>query len=184
MSKLDSIELFTEHLVLVAATFEYVSAEIDSINSLASLLDTKIEEGWPPGEYDRGAQEFFKERLQQEGASSVGWYTWYAIRRFSESRSSVLIGACGYFGPPNKEHEVEIGFSVMPSWQKCGYATEMSQALIKNAFADSRVNKVIAHTTATNTASLKVLKKCQFVYVGENQENKTQRFEILKNSIA
>ncbi|HPX82616.1 MAG TPA: GNAT family N-acetyltransferase [Syntrophales bacterium] len=66
--------------------------------------------------------------------------------------------------PRMKRVYVEIGFSIMPAWQNFGYATELAELLIKNAFTDGRVLKVIAHTTPMNLASCKVLEKCGFNY--------------------
>ena len=78
----------------------------------------------------------------------------------------------------------EIGFSVMPSWQNLGYATEMVEVLTVNAFADRRVHKVIAHVISRNFASCKVLTKCGFRYVGRDAESGNNRFEILRDSSA
>ncbi|MGX9364520.1 hypothetical protein ACTVJH_00570 [Desulfoplanes sp. PS50] len=51
---------------------EIVSAELEAPEQLASLLNAEIETGWPPGEYDRDAQEFVRDRLQGGGLSAVG----------------------------------------------------------------------------------------------------------------
>jgi len=58
----------------------------------------------------------------------------------------------------------------------------MARTLIDNAFADSRVRKVIAHTTDDNVASSRVLEKCGFVCVRTNEEFGNKRFEILRAS--
>lgn len=174
------IKLSTNRLELIAATLDHICAELETPERLPFLLDAEVEPGWPPGEYDRGAQEFFRDRLKEGGVAVIGWYNWYAIRRGSPDQPSVLVGACGYFGPPSEGGEVEIGFSVMPTWQGMGYATEMAETLIENAFTDRRVRKVIAHTTVDNVASSKVLEKCRFVYVCTNEQSGNKRFEILR----
>jgi RimJ/RimL family protein N-acetyltransferase len=112
--------------------------------------------------------------------SVVGWYVWYAVRREEENQSSILVGAGGYFGPPNEGGEVEIGFSVMPSMRGHGYASEMTKAFVSNAFSDLRVQKVIAHTTPDNMASVKVLTKSGFYYVCRDRSG-TDVFEILRS---
>jgi RimJ/RimL family protein N-acetyltransferase len=176
------MKLSTNRLELRAATLEHISAELEAPERLAFLLNARVEPGWPPGEYDRGAQEFFRDRLKEGGMAVIGWYGWYAIRRGSSDQPSVVVGACGYFGPPSERGEVEIGFSVMSTWRGLGYATEMARTLIDNAFADSRVRKVIAHTTDDNVASSRVLEKCGFVCVRTNEEFGNKRFEILRAS--
>ncbi|MEQ8186706.1 MAG: GNAT family N-acetyltransferase [Candidatus Eremiobacterota bacterium] len=173
--------LSTDNLELIAATPEHVTAELESPGNLASLLNALVEPDWPPGEYDRDAQEFFLDRLKEGGPDAVGWYTWYAVRRGNQTGPSTLIGAGGYFGPPSSDGTVEIGFSVMPSWRGHGYATEIAGKLAEHAFTDIRVKKVIAHTVPENTASCKVLEKCGFSFVGMNEETGHNHFEILRN---
>jgi len=124
----------TDRLEVRAATIEYIRSELEAPERLAALLEAHVEPGWPPGEYDRDAQEFFLDRLTEGGMSVAGWYVWYAIRRRNACQPSVLIGAGGYFGPPNEEGIVEIGFSVMPSWQGLGYATDWLRYLWKTPF--------------------------------------------------
>ena len=46
-----------------------------------------------------------------------------------------LVGAGGYFGPPDADGTVEIGYSVLPEWQRHGYATQMTEALVNNVFS-------------------------------------------------
>jgi [ribosomal protein S5]-alanine N-acetyltransferase len=180
MIRPDAVRLTTKRLELVAATLEHVCAELEGADRLASLLNAEVESGWPPGEYDREAQEFFRERLLDGGEPAVGWYGWYAIRRGSGDQAAVVIGAGGYFGPPNKKGEVEIGFSVMPAWEGCGFATEMAQTLVKNAFSDSRVQRVIAHTSPENVASGRVLEKCGFSFVGIDEISGNNLYENMQ----
>jgi len=175
--------LFTKRLDIVAATLDHITVELEAPERLPSLLKARVEPGWPPGEYDRGAQEFFRDRMIEGGATAAGWYVWYAIRRESPDQPAVLVGSGGYFGPPNDQGEVEIGFSVMPSWQGVGFASEIAGALIGNAFSDSRVRRVIAHTTPSNLASRAVLVKCGFRPVsGEPDESGNILFEIRQSA--
>lgn len=44
------------------------------------------------------------------------------------------MGSGGYFGPPNSEGEVKIGYSVLSKWQRRGYATETVNSLVSYAF--------------------------------------------------
>jgi RimJ/RimL family protein N-acetyltransferase len=174
-------KLRTNRLELTAATLDHICAEMESSEHLACLLGARVEPGWPPGEYNRDAQEFFKYRLKEGGISVIGWYLWYAVRREELGQSSTLVGAGGYFGPPSKKGEVEIGFSVMPSSRRLGYATEMAEALVSNAFCDIRVQKVVARTNSDNIASVKVLFKSGFRYVCLDKGSGTNLFQISKN---
>ncbi len=173
-------KLQTKNLELIAATLEHINAELESPEQLTSLLNTQVEPGWPPGEYDRNAQEFFYNCYKENGISVIGWYVWYAITLPKNNIPSLLIGAGGYFGPPDKDGIVEIGFSIVPSQRQKGYATEIANALVENAFNDNRVHKVIAHTTIHNKASCKVLEKSGFNYIFNKHESNNLFFERLK----
>lgn len=184
MDESKPLRLFTNRLEITAATLDHVCAELEAPERLASLLNARVEPGWPPGEYDRDAQEFFRDRLKEGGTPVVGWYGWYAVWRGSRHQPSVLMGAGGYIGPPDEEGAVEIGFSIMPAWRGSGYATELAGKLVENAFADIRVHKVIAHAAPVNPASCKVLEKCGFSCLGKNEESGHNRFEILRGMSA
>jgi RimJ/RimL family protein N-acetyltransferase len=58
------------------------------------------------------------------------------------------------------EHRLgEIGFLVHPDHQGKGYATEAARPLLRIAFEDLALHRVIARTEARNTASARVLEK-------------------------
>ena len=81
--------------------------------------------------------------------------------------SGVIVGSCGFHGPPTTDGIVEIAYGVAPDHQGKGYATEAAQALVDFAFADARVRTVWAHTRPAPSASTRVLTKCGFRRIGE-----------------
>ncbi len=166
----------TPHLELVPASLELVQAELDSHSKLASALEAQVPGGWPPGEYDRPAIEYFRARLS-ENPLSTGWYGWYAILRASKTERAALVGAGGFFGPPTSDWVVEIGYSIVPSFQGRGYATELVRALVKHAFSTGNVKRIIARTTPENVASIKVLVKSGFRLSGPGQNAGTVIYE-------
>ena len=168
--------LTTPRLELVPATLELLEAELTSPEHLASGLDAVLPEGWPPGQYDRPAISYFRTRLA-EHPDDAGWYGWYAIQRDSGSHNATVIGVGGFFGPPTAEHEVEIGYSIVPSFESRGYATELVRALVHHAFSSQHVLRVIAHTTPGNTGSIRVLEKAGVSFVGAGQDPGTVQYE-------
>ena len=165
-------DLETERLRLAAATLDHIHAELESPQALGHLLHARVPEGWPPGEYDRPAIEFFRSRLIED-PEAVGWFGWYAVRKAEGLESAVVVGACGYFGPPDADGMVEIGYSVVPAFQGHGYATEMVRALMARAFSVTGIARVIAHTSRENIASIKVLERCGFTRRGLGPETST-----------
>jgi [ribosomal protein S5]-alanine N-acetyltransferase len=171
--------LESSRLVLVASTAAHVRTELEAPEKLCLMLDATVSPAWPSGEYDRDAMEFFLSRFEEGGESVEGWYGWYALGPGRDGASRELVGAGGYFGPPGEDGTVEIGYSVLPEWQRQGYASEMVKTLVANAFTFPGVARVIAHTTADNPASIKVLLTNSFRAVGPGEEAGTLRFEYV-----
>lgn len=155
----------TRRLDLVPATVRLLSAELESIDSLGILLGADVPEGWPPGQYDREAITFFRDRVNED-PDAAGWYCWYALLRTDEKRGRTLVGAGGYFGPPNPDGLLEIGYSIVAAYEGRGYAAELVRALVEHGFSDSRVQRVIAHTMKDNPGSIRVLEHAGFTSIG------------------
>ncbi len=166
--------------MMIAATLEHIRVELESPEHLGILLDAQVSSAWPPGEYDRDAMEFFRARLEAGGREVEGWYGWYAVRKDGAQGPRALVGAGGYFGPPDSEGVVEIGYSMLPEWRRMGYAGEIVQALLERAFRHAQVTKVVAHTTESNPASIGVLLRCGFLAAGAGKEGDTLRFECCR----
>jgi RimJ/RimL family protein N-acetyltransferase len=79
----------------------------------------------------------------------------------------LVIGGCGFKGPPDADGVVEIAYGIVPAYERRGYATEAAGALVAIASADPRVRLIRAHTLATNNASVRVLTKNGFSFVGD-----------------
>ena len=169
--------LFTgsPRLSLVAATLRHVEAELEGAASLAALLGVAVPASWPPGEYDRNAQEFFRGQLAAASEAGAGWFGWYAITAHPPFTSPTLVAAAGFLGPPDADGTVEIGYSVVPEATGLGFATEAVQALLAWALR-SGASRVIAHTTPSNEASVAVLRHCGFVEAGPGADPGTVRF--------
>ena len=81
--------------------------------------------------------------------------------------SGLVIGACGFKGPPGPDGAVEIAYGIVPEQQGNGYATEAARALIGYANDSGNVRMIRAHTLPEKNASTRVLTKCGFHQVGE-----------------
>jgi RimJ/RimL family protein N-acetyltransferase len=175
-------QLYTPRLTMIAATLEHVRMELETPEQLSTLLDAEVSAAWPTGEYDRDAMEFFRARLEEGGNAVEGWYGWYVIRKADALNSRALVGAAGYLGPPDAEGTVEVGYSILPEWQRRGFASEIVQVLVQHAFTFAEVNRVIAHTLETNPASISVLLRNGFQAKGAGQEFGTLRFECARTA--
>ena len=163
---------------LIPSSAAHIRIELESPGLLAGKLNARISKNWPSGEYDRDAMEFFLSCFEKGGEAVQGWYGWYAIKIDSQDGERALVGAAGYFGPPDKDGQVEVGYSVLPEWQRRGYATEMVDLLVSHAFAFPETHRIIAHTVAENEGSIKVLISNGFSHAGID-DNKL-RFELAR----
>jgi len=91
------------------------------------------------------------------------WRIGFAILHTADD---LVIGLCGFTGPPDSNRCVEIGYSIVPAYQGRGLATEAARALI-NFSIPNQVRKVRAHTLTEINASTRVLEKCGFTKTGE-----------------
>lgn len=158
----------TARLVLIPATPESARAELESPNALARHLGAEVSGDWPPELYDRSAVEWGL-RLLESDPGAAGWGSFYfALRR--DGLPPLLIGAGGYKGIPSPEGEVEIGYSIVPSHQRKGFATEAAEGLIQHAFGDPRVTSIAAQTLPELQGSIRVLERCGFVFTGAGDE--------------
>jgi RimJ/RimL family protein N-acetyltransferase len=165
----------TSRLDLVATSTAHLDAELESTDRLARMLDAIVPPGWPPGEYDRPAIEFFRGRLEED-PDAVGWYTWYAVRRRPAGETAVVVGAGGYFGPPGPDGVVEVGYSIVESFRAQGFASELVEGLVARAFATPGVVRVVAVTYPENVGSVRVLERCGFTLDGPGREPNSSMF--------
>lgn len=152
-------KLFSERIILINSSAEILEKILDSDEALGNHLDIKIPAVWT--EFGKPPFQYALERIQKHG-SDEQWWSWLPIL-ISEN---ILIGNCGYKGAPT-DGSVEIGYEVAEDYRGQGYATEMTIALIQNAFNEKTVRKVIAHTLAEENASVHILRKCGFTFTEE-----------------
>ena len=68
----------------------------------------------------------------------------------------------------------------MEPYQRNGYATEAVRSLIEWAFSVGDVNCIIADTLPDLLASIRVLEKNGFRFIGQGSEEGTIRYELGK----
>ena len=91
-----------------------------------------------------------------------------------------IVADVAFKGPPSDDGFVEIASGIAPEHQGRGFATEAARALIVFARQAAGVRVVRAHTRHDNLASLRVLAKCGFRFVGEvidPEDGLVQRWE-------
>src|SRR5438270_659030 len=117
----------TPRLELIAATPALLRAELESVTALAAALGVRTPSRWPPPLNARENVEYTL-RFLEGGPGREGWMSWYFVRTGDQE----LVGQGGYAGVP-AGGSVEVGYSIVESCQRRGYATEAVSALIERA---------------------------------------------------
>jgi [ribosomal protein S5]-alanine N-acetyltransferase len=171
------MQIQTKRLTLVSATPETARAELNDRREFARMLAAVVPDDWPP-ETAADVLPLFLEWMEA-APDAEGWFSWYALARDQDIEWPVLVGGGGFKGAP-RDGTVEIGYAVIPQFRGRGYATEMVRALVKWAFQQPGVTRVIAETEGLNPASERVLARVNFDVVGEPAESGGRRFERCK----
>ena len=137
---------------LVPATPELINTELSTLGELGRVLAVTVPEDWPPEHHDGDALRFMRHALEQPDAS--GWWLHYVVA------DGTLVGSAGYKGPP-EGGVVEIGYSIVPSWQRRGIATAACRELVETAWQRG-ARAVRAETLPELRASVALLERLGF----------------------
>lgn len=168
--------IITPRLYLQPATRDLLRAELEQRAEFRRLLGVHVPDEWPPELYDADAIRFTLRQYEVAPASEAWWVHYCVLRDGSEP---TLIGVTGYKGPPSAGC-VEVGYGILPQYRRMGYATEATSGMVAHAFATPGVNRVAAETYPHLTASIGVMVKCGFVFVGEGAEPGVIRYEVTR----
>jgi ribosomal-protein-alanine N-acetyltransferase len=91
-------------------------------------------------------------------------HDFWAAELKSESR---MVGHLSFYRKDLPEWMTwELGFIFNPKYQRRGFATEASEALVAYAFRELSAHRIVAHCNPENIASWKVLEKVGFTREG------------------
>jgi [ribosomal protein S5]-alanine N-acetyltransferase len=167
--------LTTPRLILLPGTPELARADLTGPEALSAALGTPVARGWPPEYYDAPAIEYSL-RMMEQGNSE--WNFYYISLR---SSGRMVIGICGYKGPPSEDGSVEIGYSIVAEQQRRGFATEAAAALVDRAFESAAVSRVIAETLPGLVPSITVLERNGFRLLGQGSEPGVIRYQLTRS---
>ena len=95
----------------------------------------------------------------------------WLVRAVVLEPSGVVIGHAGFHGRPDAAGMVEIAYTVAPEHRGNRYAYPMVAALVTEARSSPDVDLVRATVSPDNAASLAVIRKADFVHVGEQWDD-------------
>ena len=152
----------TTRLQLIPCTREHLEILLSSEKELAEHISVDLADNWLL--FPESVRYSLKMIDDDERALIWGMHL---IIHMADNK---LIGCGGYKGAPDDDGMVEFGYSIAPTYENQGYATEAARALIEKAFADPDVLMVDAHTLAEWNASTKILQKCGLTKIAEKHD--------------
>jgi RimJ/RimL family protein N-acetyltransferase len=170
---LSTQDIVTPRLQLIAITLEMMRAGYAKAPEFARLVNAEVPSGWPPGDWDDHAFEYVVDKMTRY-PDSHGWGRYIALKQPDGGRR-VLIGTCGATLPIELNDDPEIGYGILPAYQRRGYATEAVAALIEWIFSHPHVKSVNAQTFPHLQPSLGVMARngLQFAGAGPGPEEGT-----------
>lgn len=159
-------DILTPRLRLVAITPPLLRVEG---SALAIAVGAVIPALWPPEHWEPHVYDFLEE-LYARAPYAVAW-TRYVVTR---TEPATLIGTLGGF--PRTDVEAEVGYGILPPWQRQGLATEGLLALMEEIRRRDEIQTFTAQTYPHLAASVRVLEKCGFDWAGPGDEEGTVRY--------
>lgn len=158
----------TERLELVAIDEALIRAEIEGVQALATKLGVLIPDDWPPEFNDADTRAYILQKVEGR-PDQVGWWGWYCLRKSNIHTRPLLIGMLGFKGEPDAQGVAEVGYGLLPAFQRQGFGTEAVKALM--VWASRKGARVMTAETYPELAgSVALLAKCGFTRVGPGSE--------------
>lgn len=165
---------------MVSTTPELATADLRDQKEFARLLCCEIPEDWPAPLNDTDSKTYTLNYVLSN-PEAAGWSTWYFLLPGKIGKNAEVIGIGGFTGKPSPQG-VELGYSILPKYQRLGLASEAVGALTEWAFSHSCVEFVTAQTYPALFASIRVLEKNGFRLIGARPEDGTIRYGLGRES--
>lgn len=159
-----ALHIQTSRLVLLPFTKIICEEALNnSIITLASLGITPCD-GWPDLETLDTLPRILQNLNKVEEPS--GFESWMMI----EKSTNTIIGDIGFKGLPNETSEIDLGYGVIASQRKKGFAHEAAAGIVSWAFQQKTVEAITASCHADNIGSQKILSLLNFSVLKQEDE--------------
>jgi RimJ/RimL family protein N-acetyltransferase len=139
--------LVTERLLLRRSESE----DAEAISAYRSDPDVRRYQGWERTDPDRIRAEI--EEMARRAPGEPGGWVQMSVEELGSGR---LVGDVGLSLADGEPGVIKIGYTIAPSFQRRGYATEAVRALVDYAFDILGADVVRAYASVENAPSLRV----------------------------
>jgi RimJ/RimL family protein N-acetyltransferase len=133
---------------------------------LSRILSAEVSDEWPPEHWEPHVVDYLL-NLIAEHPNAVGWCRYLLLRNDGKQK---LIGTFGCSFPKPETGEAELGYGILPNWQRQGFAAEAVMAMMPWLRTQRGIRAFVAQTFPYLYGSIRVLEKCGFVVAGSGEE--------------
>jgi RimJ/RimL family protein N-acetyltransferase len=133
----------------------FVSDDLDSLYAIHSRADVARYLYWQPRTRDE-VQAALEKKIRGTAVQTDGDSLSFAVVL---KESSELVGDCVLLLVSREHRQGEIGFVFHPDHHGRGYATEAARLLLRLAFEELELRRVVGRLEARNAASVRVLER-------------------------
>lgn len=152
----------TKRLLLLPYTLQLINATIQGHEQLKKVSGYNVSPHWP-------GQDFLQilpwAALQMEEQPRMAIWSRLIVLK----AENIIIGEIGGKGEPSQTGVIEIGYSIVPPYQRNGYGTEAITTFTRWLGTLPYIKTVTAQCLSNNTPSRKVLEKASFYLIEEKE---------------
>ena len=157
-------QLETERLILIPYTKELCKALNNGNYHCIEKLGLKAAQGWPDEEFLETLHKIVINLSKVD--RPTGFESWMIVRKDTKE----LIGDAGFKGFNSILKSCDLGYGIVESHRKQGFALEATKALVDWALSHSYVEKITAACLKNNLASQKILQHLHFKNESESDD--------------
>ena len=172
----------TRRLDLVPVTAESLHCQArnspDMRTELGAILHAEVPDAWPHENWEPHVYDYLLNLIAQD-AEAIGWCRYLMLRHVDGSERTLgrtLIGSFGSGFPKPETGQAEIGYGILPQWQRQGFAVEAVEAMLPWMQTRREIRAFVAQTFPHLYGSIRVLEKCGFLQIGAGFEEGTILF--------
>lgn len=158
------LQIQTKRLRLLPFTKQICEETLSCSTACLRDLNITAAVGWPDLETLDTLPRIINNLNKVQSPS--GFESWMVLHK----STNILIGDIGFKGAPGEQGEIDLGYGIVKSETKNGYAKEAASGLIEWAFRQDGVKTITANCSKENFASQKILAFLAFTKVEEDNE--------------